>query len=118
MEENKEHFEVEKIDVRQRAEKNDPNRDSRDFSYEYNDYWVNVEMAGSKNYWKGVWIDVRHNKLEEGGFMIFVEVINGKLKLSLDAEGGGVESKKRTHREWIELERIEGALKLIGNALK
>lgn len=115
---NNEHFEVETIGVRQKIEANDPDVDTRDFSYEYNDYWVSVEMAGGKNHWKGVWIDVRHNDHEEGGFMVFVEVINRKLRLSFDAEGGATQTKKRTYREWIELERVESALKIIGNVLK
>jgi hypothetical protein len=40
------------------------------------------------------------------------------LKLSLDHEGGKTETKSRSYNEWIKLEQLEAAVKIIGNLLK
>jgi hypothetical protein len=89
----------------------------KEIEFSFNDYTVWVGIAGTGHYFQGVWITVDHKNRGEG-FTIRTKAENGMLKLSLDHEGGKTETKSRSYNEWIKLEQLEAAVKIIGNLLK
>lgn len=90
----------------------------KELNFEYNGFNVSVDIPGEGNYISNVWITVTHKKIEDG-IAIYVEnKNNNELQMSIDHNGGMTETKKRSYNEWLNLENLEKALKIIGNVLK
>lgn len=85
--------------------------------FEFNGYCVRVAIAGEGHYSDGVDIEITNDKCDEG-FAIHTKIKNSKMVLSLDADGGRAETEERSYYEWLKLERVERAIKLIGSIIK
>lgn len=99
------------------GDKNNTDVNEKQLNYGWNKYSVSVDIAGDGHYYQGMWIELMHEDCEEG-FKVRVKEKNGKLYLSLDADGGRIETEERDYWGWIKLEQIQKALKLIGGVFK
>ena len=95
----------------------DEQDDCKSFSFEYYGYKIHVDMNGKNEMCKGVWVDLSHKDGGQG-FCVRVEKIGRKTYLSIDWEGSGRETKKRTFDEWWRLENLERSLSNIASFFK
>ena len=75
-----------------------------------NEYAVEVEIGRDSNYFGGISIYI-YNKKTQNGFSLKIN----KDKLSIDHCEGKIELQQRTYEEWLKLEQVEKALKLINS---
>lgn len=99
------------------GDKNDNDIDSKQFGYNYGGYMVTAHVPGDTHFYQGVFINIEHDSCEPG-VEIRIKQDKGKLYISMDTSGGMIETKSRTVDEWLELENISTALKIIGKSLR
>ncbi|MBK6546420.1 MAG: hypothetical protein IPG12_14280 [Saprospiraceae bacterium] len=85
--------------------------------FKFNDHCVIVTIPGEGNFSPDVDIQIS-NKNSDEGFWLHTKIHNRKMYLSIDADGGRTETAKRTYYEWLRLERLENAIKLISSVWK
>lgn len=108
----------EKIEVvHDTGDKNNTDVNSKSLLFEFNGYSIRVSIAGEGHYTDGVDIEMINDKCDEG-LQIRTKIKNAKIALSLDANGGIAETEERNYSEWLKLERVERAIKLIGSIIK
>lgn len=89
----------------------------KEIYYEWNKYKIFVNIAGDGHYYKGMRLQLMHDNCDVG-FRVNIVEKKGKLYLSLDADGGQEETEAREYLEWLKLEKLQKAIRLIGNIFK
>jgi len=103
------------IEVRHEFNPEEP-ADNKEITFEYGGYTVRVTLPKKPDTYSGPSIEILSEGTKEG-FWLWFKNRGNEFVMSIDGDGGRTETKYRTYKEWLNTERTETALKIIGDVL-